>query len=78
MQEARQFTPMGPGNLYGSLERLLTAGLVAETGLTDDLRRRYYRLTALGVKPLSAETERLAQSVSSARSKGVPALDFRA
>jgi DNA-binding PadR family transcriptional regulator len=78
MQEARQFAPMGPGTLYGSLDRLLAAGLVAETGLTDDPRRRYYRLTALGTKSLTAETARLAQSVARARTKGVPVLEVRA
>ncbi len=38
MLEARQHTPMGPGTLYGSIDRLLAAGLIAETGFTDDER----------------------------------------
>jgi len=33
---------MGPGTLYGSLDRMLDGGLVEETGTTDDERRRYY------------------------------------
>jgi len=78
MQEARQHTPMGPGTLYGSLDRLVASSLVEETGLTDDPRRRYYRLTALGKRSLATETHRLAQSVSRARIKGVPVLEARA
>jgi DNA-binding PadR family transcriptional regulator len=74
MLEARQHTPMGPGTLYGSIDRLLAAGLLAETGFTDDERRRYYRLSALGHQALSAETTRLAQSVKRARSKGIRVL----
>lgn len=44
---------MGPGTLYGTLKRLLAAGLVAESGeraeaAMSDERRRYYRLTPAG------------------------------
>src|SRR4051812_19617105 len=45
---------LGPGTLYGALKRLLETGLVEEGGeradpdLSDD-RRRYYRLTKLGL-----------------------------
>jgi DNA-binding PadR family transcriptional regulator len=38
---------MGPGTLYGSLDRMIEPGLVAK-GNTQDPRRIYYRLTALG------------------------------
>src|ERR1700677_4073356 len=38
---------MGPGTLYGSLDRMIEAGLVAR-GDTQDPRRIYYSLTALG------------------------------
>ena len=38
---------MGPGTLYGSLDRMIDAGLVAK-GNTQDPRRIYYKLTALG------------------------------
>ncbi len=74
MLEARQHIAMGPGTLYGSIDRLLAAGLIAETGFTDDERRRYYRLSALGHQARYAETTRLAQSVKRARSKGVRVL----
>lgn len=75
MKEAR--TPsgggvnMGPGTLYGTIDRLMRDGLVEESGLSDDERRRYYRLKALGRTTLAAELERLQAAVSSARALGV-------
>jgi DNA-binding PadR family transcriptional regulator len=62
---------MGPGTLYGSLERLMRDGLVEETGLSDDERRRYYRLTKLGQSVLAVELERLDAAVSSAHALGL-------
>jgi DNA-binding PadR family transcriptional regulator len=66
---------MGPGTLYGSIDRLLAAGLIAETSpaqsVDQDPRRRYYRLTASGSTALAAETQRLQQSVARARNKGI-------
>jgi DNA-binding PadR family transcriptional regulator len=65
---------MGPGTLYGTLKRLLAAGLVEESDerpdpALDDERRRYYRLTALGRRTAAAEAERLARLVNLARAK---------
>jgi DNA-binding PadR family transcriptional regulator len=54
---------MGPGTLYGTLNRLLADGLILET--TDDSdrssseRRRYYRLTQNGERVAHAELNRL-------------------
>jgi len=54
---------MGPGTLYGTLNRLLADGLIVET--TDDRprddseRRRYYRLTAEGERVATSELARL-------------------
>lgn len=67
-------TTMGPGTLYGSIKRMLDAGLITETDERpdpemDDQRRRYYRITGLGERVLSAETERLAALVETARRK---------
>ena len=42
---------MGPGTLYGTLDRLIRDGLVEESGISDDERRRYYRLTARAAPP---------------------------
>jgi DNA-binding PadR family transcriptional regulator len=57
---------MGPGTLYGSLDRMIDAGLVAK-GNTRDPRRIYYKLTALGQAALRAETERLSSVAVTAR-----------
>ena len=57
---------MGPGTLYGSLDRMIEAGLVAK-GNTQDPRRIYYRLTALGQTTSRAETERLSRVARVAR-----------
>ncbi len=67
---------MGPGTLYGTIKRMLTAGLIEETGQRpdpnmDDERRRYYRLTGLGQSVVSAESQRLAALVTLARQKHV-------
>ncbi len=65
---------LGPGTLYGSLKRLLEAGLVAEGAERadpefDDERRRYYRLTPLGLGVARAEARRLEAVVRAARQK---------
>jgi|ERR1035437_205626 DNA-binding PadR family transcriptional regulator len=62
---------MGPGTLYGSLERMMRDGLVEESGISDDERRRYYRLTSLGHRVLGVELERLDAAVASARTLGL-------
>ena len=67
---------LGPGTLYGAIKRLLKASLIAETDnrpdpVLDDSRRRYYELTDLGRKVLTAESERLAKLVEFARGKGL-------
>lgn len=51
---------MGPGTLYGTIKRLLEAGLVEEAGPCDeDERRRLYRLTERGRGALAEEVSRL-------------------
>ncbi len=62
---------MGPGTLYGTLDRLIRDGLVEESGISDDERRRYYRLTAPGRTTLAMELERLDAAIASARSLGL-------
>lgn len=59
---------MGPGTLYGSVDRMMRDGLVEESDKQDDERRRYYRLTEFGKKVVAAETLRLESMVSAARS----------
>jgi len=65
---------LGPGTLYGSLKRLLKTGLVEEGGERadperGDERRRYYRLTQLGLSVVRAEARRLDAMVRAARRK---------
>ena len=62
---------LGPGTLYDNLQRLMDQGLVNQLSkkldANDDPRRRYYRLTSLGRKVLSAEISRLEGVVREAR-----------
>lgn len=67
---------MGPGTLYGSIKRMLAAGLIQEVDerpdpTLDDERHRYYRLTGVGEEMVSAESQRLEQTVKAARQKHV-------
>ena len=62
---------LGPGTLYGTLDRMMRDGLVEESGVSDDERRRYYRLTGLGMATLAMEVQRLHAAVTSARSLGL-------
>jgi DNA-binding PadR family transcriptional regulator len=63
-----------PATLYGSIKRLIEAGLIEESDERpapelDDARRRYYRLTPLGRRVLDAECERLQELVRTIRVK---------
>jgi DNA-binding PadR family transcriptional regulator len=63
-----------PATLYGSIKRLVEAGLIEESDErpapeSDDARRRYYRLTPLGRRVLDAECERLQELVRTFRVK---------
>ena len=80
MQEVAERTggalTMGPGTLYGTVKRMLEAGLVEESGerpdpAMDDQRRRYYRMTRQGRRAVSQEAERLDALVRAARAKSL-------
>jgi DNA-binding PadR family transcriptional regulator len=64
---------MGPGTLYGTLQRLLDQGWVEAVDGPEqaDVRRRYYRLKALGRRALEAEVERMDSLVRTARAARV-------
>ncbi len=64
---------LGPGTLYGTLQRLMEAGWVEECagpGRTEE-RRRYYRLTRPGREALQAEVDRLDLLVGTARAQRI-------
>jgi DNA-binding PadR family transcriptional regulator len=65
---------LGPGTLYRSIQRMLLDGLIEErTDLPDsqedDERRRYYRLTKLGLEVAREEARRLQSLVNAARER---------
>ncbi len=67
---------MGPGTLYGTIKRMLKAGLIEETDEQpapdrDDERRRFYRLTPFGTRVLKAEMGRMAGLMRVARVKAL-------
>jgi DNA-binding PadR family transcriptional regulator len=72
---------MGPGTLYGSLGRMLEAGLIRESEkrvdpVMNDERRIYYRITAHGQKALAHEIERYRAVVSVAQQKHLSPFSF--
>ena len=78
MQEVAESTrrriKMGPGTLYGTIKRLLEAGLIEESDRRpdprlDDERRRYYRLTGFGQRVVKAEALRYQDLAAIARRK---------
>ena len=65
---------MGPGTLYGSLKRMLDAGLIRESNKRvdpemDDERRIYYQITGAGAAALAAELERYNRIVTLAQER---------
>lgn len=65
---------MGPGTLYGTLQRMRRDGLIVESAPRKDdaphgQRRRYYRMTPLGRRVLKAEAQRLLQAVGLAKAR---------
>lgn len=70
---------MGPGTLYGSIQRMLDSALIEEANRTrrtraqseENERRRYYRITSFGRRVLELEVARLAEVVAIARRKQI-------
>ncbi|HZY71619.1 MAG TPA: PadR family transcriptional regulator [Edaphobacter sp.] len=65
---------MGPGTLYGSVRRMMEAGLIEESGkrvdpAMDDERRIYYRITGAGEAALEAELKRYRSTVAVAEGR---------
>lgn len=67
---------LGAGTLYRSIQRMLDHGLIAESRERparelDDERRRYYRITPLGLAVARAESRRLSRMLKLARQSGL-------
>jgi DNA-binding PadR family transcriptional regulator len=61
--DSQEKVSMGPGTLYGSIKRMLEAGLIRESDKRvdpemDDERRIYYEITGAGQEALAAELNR--------------------
>jgi DNA-binding PadR family transcriptional regulator len=75
-RESHGKVKMGPGTLYGSIGRMMDAGLVRESDkrrdpAMDDERRIYYAITGLGRKALEAELDRYREVVAVASEKHI-------
>jgi DNA-binding PadR family transcriptional regulator len=67
---------MGPGTLYGTIQRLVERGWIEEaTNVSrktiDERRRAYYRLTRAGRSALGGEVERLDGVLRAARAERI-------
>ncbi|HYE87017.1 MAG TPA: PadR family transcriptional regulator [Vicinamibacterales bacterium] len=62
---------MGPGTIYGSLQRMEEAGLVKEQPARTDDRRRMFALQPAGRRALAVEAERLARLADLVRAKNL-------
>lgn len=64
---------LSTGTLYGIMKRLLSEGLIRESGASDkeDERRRSYELTPFGREVARAEAARLEETLAIARRKAL-------
>jgi DNA-binding PadR family transcriptional regulator len=67
--EASAGAAMGPGTIYGSLQRMEEAGLVKELASPTDDRRRVFTLQAAGRRALQLEAERLSRLAALVRAR---------
>ncbi len=74
LRQTREQVRLGPGTIYGTLQRLMETGWVEECAAPPqgaDERRRYYRLTRSGREALQAEVDRLGALVRTARAHAI-------
>ena len=71
---------LGPGTLYGTLQRLMDSDWVEEAAAPRgaDVRRRYYRLTRAGRRALEGEVSRMDGLLRAARAHRVAPRTSRA
>ena len=67
---------LSAGTLYRSIQRMLEQGLIVESNrrparALDDERRRYYRITPLGIATARTELRRMEQLVRLGRERGL-------
>jgi DNA-binding PadR family transcriptional regulator len=79
--DSRGRVKMGPGTLYGSIGRMIEAGLIQESDKRidpemDDERRVYYEITGRGREALAGELERYRELVAVAQRKQLAANAF--
>lgn len=65
---------LGPGTLYRTIRQMLDTGWIEESDERpdpqgDDERRRYYRISALGYRVVTAEAQQMASLVRTAYAK---------
>ena len=75
-QETQGEMQIRTGSLYGSIRRMIEAGLIEETNERpdpelDDERRRYYGLTDFGRRVLTAEATRIARAMAVIQGKHI-------
>ena len=73
-RESNGKVKMGPGTLYGSISRMMEAGLIRESDKRpdpelDDERRIYYAITVAGQEALETELNRYREVVAVATEK---------
>lgn len=72
--DSQRRVKMGPGTLYGSLKRMLDAGLVKESDMRvdpemDHQQRIYYQITGAGRQALASELERYSRIITLAQER---------
>jgi DNA-binding PadR family transcriptional regulator len=72
---------MGPGTLYGSIGRMIEAGLIRESNkkidsMLNDERRVYYKITGVGQQALSAELQRYSEVMTVAKQNRLASNNF--
>ncbi len=76
IEERGAGSPPSTGALYLALQRMEADGLIADAppptdNASEDARRRYYRITSVGLDMAEAESRRLVSLVAAARSKNL-------